>query len=716
VRMDIKRFHQNMKMMGSSGSEYSEGSDEKDSKASDFSEPSENLPTSEEKCSNNNNMGDRKRKKMLDEEDNKEDKRWRGDLLDKTNVNCRKFPKLSLHMGESEVKWSNLKEPFESKCIKNPLRMDTDDVKKTPHKSDITKSPHLKNEVKNDKLYTDFDTDHITSIDSPDEDSERNEVNPEVDLTVNDANSSMKLENVLVFLDFQKLQNSVEDPFSQIGCFFNESSFNRDISETTEQIQSFYAVTTPKLEDLDKNPELWSKYVLFDEFYYKHPHQMIRCVPEKTALENLCQYLAKIKLKYRDVNICVLTRRKIEDLMKRISTYNMGNIFFSNVDGFTLLDDALITEEMDLSSVPEHSDIRSESLYNTSFEHFCKNYYDIHTFPFPFKGLKDKSFESEEVKSKALYIGDLSMKVTDQDLEKKISRVARPLSVKVCVHPKTGMSLGYAYANFHCEEKAEKVLTELQASPLMNKPMRIMYYNKRVVDKNNHLWKSNVFVKNLVPHVNNKRLEAAFSAYGQILSCKVATDERGASKCFGFVQFKTENSAWKAINDLNGLRIDSKELYVSIKKSVRDRIEEEKKKLVKGKGLNYTVLEIRNLDPETTHESFFSLMGKVSANVTRFHLEKREDEGTIGFVTFKSSTFASEAQNTLDKMEVGGFKLIVLKHERQKLRYWKLAVLKEKERMKEGVERDKEIFNKYGKNGFKETHHMKDLREKLKKY
>ena len=520
-----------------------------------------------------------------------------------------------------------------------------------------------------------------------------------------------KLENVLVFLDLLKFGHTIESPFSQIGCFFDEKSFRSEISETTDQIQRFYAVAAPKLEDFSKNPELWAKYILFDEFYYKQYQQTIRCISEKTALENLCQYLAKIKLKYREVNICVLTRRQIKDLMKRINTYNMGNIFFSNVDGFILLKDAL-TKDLDLSLVPEHSDVRSETLYHISFDHLCKNYFDIHPFP-RFKGLKNKSFEAEEVKSKSLYIGDLSIKVTDKDLEKKITKVARPSSVRVCLHPKTRISLGYAYANFDSEEKAEKVLRELQASPLMNKPMRIMYYNKKVVDKNNHLWRSNVFVKNLDPDVNNKRLEAAFSAYGQILSCKVSTDERGKSKCFGFVQFKSESSAWKAINDLDGLRINYKELYVCIKKSVKDRIEEEKKRLVNGS--HYTVLEIRNLDPGTTHESFLTLLGKASANITRFHLEKRENEGTIGFVTFESSRFASEAQNTLDKMELGGFKLIVMQHKKQKLISWKLQELKEKERIMEGVERDKEIFIKYGKDGFKGTDRVKDLREKLLK-
>merc|ERR1719318_648763 len=295
-----------------------------------------------------------------------------------------------------------------------------------------------------------------------------------------------------------------------------------------------------------------------------------------------------------------------------------------------------------------------------------------------FKGLAEKNkSETIEVKSRSLYIGDLSVKVTGKDLEKKISKVARPVSVKVCLHPKTGLSLGYAYANFDCEEKAEKVLKEFQSSLLLNKPMRIMYYNKKNVDRNSQLWRSNVFVKNLDSDVDNKRLQTAFSAYGQILSCKVETDDRGRSKCFGFVQFKTESSAWKAINDLHGLVINEKELYVCIKKSVRDRIDEERE-VLSGK-----FLEVRNLSPETTNESFFAMFAEFHAHITCFNL---------------------------DRKEVDGFRLIVLK--RKERAEFKIRELKKKEQMQKKVEKDKRMFHKTEKN-CKDKKPMLDLRSKL---
>lgn len=61
-----------------------------------------------------------------------------------------------------------------------------------------------------------------------------------------------------------------------------------------------------------------------------------------------------------------------------------------------------------------------------------------------------------------------------------------------------------------------------------------------------------IFIKNLDKSIDHKALHDTFSAFGNILSCKVAMDENKQSKGFGFIQFDKQESADLAIDKVNG--------------------------------------------------------------------------------------------------------------------------------------------------------------------
>jgi len=63
----------------------------------------------------------------------------------------------------------------------------------------------------------------------------------------------------------------------------------------------------------------------------------------------------------------------------------------------------------------------------------------------------------------------------------------------------------------------------------------------------------NIFIKNLDPSIDHKALYDTFCVFGNILSCKVMTDENNGSKGYAFVHFETQEMADRAIEKINGM-------------------------------------------------------------------------------------------------------------------------------------------------------------------
>ena len=72
-----------------------------------------------------------------------------------------------------------------------------------------------------------------------------------------------------------------------------------------------------------------------------------------------------------------------------------------------------------------------------------------------------------------------------------------------------------------------------------------------------------LFVAKLPQNVTSERLKAMFEAYGNVLDAKVITDrDTGMSKCYGFVEMSSEDGGKAAIENLNGVEMEGKEVLV----------------------------------------------------------------------------------------------------------------------------------------------------------
>ncbi|KAJ6328066.1 hypothetical protein OIU77_009870 [Salix suchowensis] len=236
----------------------------------------------------------------------------------------------------------------------------------------------------------------------------------------------------------------------------------------------------------------------------------------------------------------------------------------------------------------------------------------------------------------SLYVGDLDFNVTDSQLYDVFNQVGQVVSVRVCRDLSTRRSLGYGYVNYSNPQDAARALDVLNFTPLNNKPIRIMYSHRDPSIRKSGM--ANIFIKNLDKGIDHKALHDTFSSFGNILSCKIATDVSGQSKGYGFVQFDSEEAAQNAIDKLNGMLINDKQVELELK----GRFEQSLKETVdKYQGLN---LYIKNLDDSIDDEKLkelFSDFGTITSCKVM-----RDPSGISrgsGFVAFSTPEEASRA-------------------------------------------------------------------------
>jgi len=247
--------------------------------------------------------------------------------------------------------------------------------------------------------------------------------------------------------------------------------------------------------------------------------------------------------------------------------------------------------------------------------------------------------------SASLYVGDLSVDVTEAMLFEIFNHVGPVHSIRVCRDSLTRRSLGYAYVNFHSVVDAERALATLNTSMIANRPCRIMWSQRDPSIRKSGA--GNVFIKNLDPSLGHKELYDHFSEYGSILSCKVALNESGQSKGYGFVHFESEKAASSAIEKVNNTKIGNKEVYVGLFIPGKQRSQAMEQ--------SWTNVYVKDLDPEITDDEFKALFEKFGP--VNSPLIKRDEKGLstgFGFVNFVRHEDAKAAVDALHGKKLGG--------------------------------------------------------------
>ncbi|GLB33502.1 putative PAB1 protein [Lyophyllum shimeji] len=264
--------------------------------------------------------------------------------------------------------------------------------------------------------------------------------------------------------------------------------------------------------------------------------------------------------------------------------------------------------------------------------------------------------------SASLYVGELDPTVTEAMLFEIFNMIGPVASIRVCRDAVTRRSLGYAYVNYLNAADGERALEQLNYSLIKNRACRIMWSQRDPALRKTG--QGNIFIKNLDEAIDNKALHDTFAAFGNVLSCKVATDEHGRSKGYGYVHYETAEAAEHAIKSVNGMLLNDKKVYVGLHISRKER----QSKLDEMKA-QFTNLYVKNIDTELTQEEFeklFSQFGNVTSAVISVD-EEGKGKG-FGFVNFEKHEEAQKAVDELHDTELNGKKLFVARAQKREER------------------------------------------------
>lgn len=176
-----------------------------------------------------------------------------------------------------------------------------------------------------------------------------------------------------------------------------------------------------------------------------------------------------------------------------------------------------------------------------------------------------------EPNKRALYVGGLDPRVTEDVLKQIFETTGHVVSVKIIPDKNVSPSiasewlhtqnvqyqskgLNYGFVEYDDPGAAERAMTTLNGRRVHQSEIRVNWAyqsnNMNKEDTSNHF---HIFVGDLSNEVNDEVLLQAFSAFGSVSEARVMWDMKtGRSRGYGFVAFRERPDADKALNSMDG--------------------------------------------------------------------------------------------------------------------------------------------------------------------
>jgi len=286
-----------------------------------------------------------------------------------------------------------------------------------------------------------------------------------------------------------------------------------------------------------------------------------------------------------------------------------------------------------------------------------------------------------------LFIRNIPQEVSNQELQEKFEKFGKLASCNTKKDWKSDNEghQGYGYIKFYNQSAADRAVDEANTGEgvvLHGKRLDVQYFQNwkertYQMDLNDHTYTC-IHIKGYPSTWTRKDVEALFETdrIKDPIEIDFATRGDGTSKAYSYVTFNDHDSAFQALQKLQGQRIDNEHALVVQRlmsnferqlKSRKEYKEWKKNTHKKYKGRNLYVKDFPDDWDQSQLLNLFSKFGKVtSARIMKNY--KGESKG-FGFVCFESETSASTALTKMNNLPIQGKQLVVehaeLKQERK---------------------------------------------------
>ncbi|KAL2438421.1 RNA-binding protein [Exophiala dermatitidis] len=173
-----------------------------------------------------------------------------------------------------------------------------------------------------------------------------------------------------------------------------------------------------------------------------------------------------------------------------------------------------------------------------------------------------------EPNKRALYVGGLDPRVTEDVLKQIFETTGHVVSVKIIPDKNAQFSskgFNYGFVEYDDPGAAERAMTTLNGRRVHQAEIRVNWaYQSNSTNKEDTSNHFHIFVGDLSNEVNDEVLLQAFSAFGSVSEARVMWDMKtGRSRGYGFVAFRERADAEKALASMDGEWLGSRAIRVN---------------------------------------------------------------------------------------------------------------------------------------------------------